>query len=381
MAHEDERGCTSSSQRAASPVATSSSSAAPSPRCSACPRRWCPPIAAAVESSRGSKLKPAVWLDGGLCTGCTESMAQSTYPTSRPIVLDILSVNYMETIMMAHRRSPPRRRSRTRSRSRRQVHHDLRGLGHDRARRQRAARRRQARPRGAQGGRAARPPRSSRSARARSTAAGSRPTRTPPAPPASSSTSQHKGIATPVINLPTCPVNPEWIVAMVVDVLLLGKLRGAISTSSTSRPPEAHLRPDDPRQLPAPRPLRERRVRLRSSAPPRRPRATACTRWAARARRPTRTARSSAGTTRSSWCVESGSPCIGCGNFNWVDENAPFLEPHSASIGIGSTADGGCSPTALALVAGGVVARRPRRPRHRHDGRRPHRRTARPPKR
>ena len=28
-----------------------------------------------------------------------------------------------------------------------------------------------------------------------------------------------------------------------------------------------------------------------------------------------------------SWCVESGSPCIGCGDFNWVDENAPFLEP------------------------------------------------------
>ena len=33
-----------------------------------------------------------------------------------------------------------------------------------------------------------------------------------------------KGIDTPVINLPTCPVNPEWIVAMVVDVLMLGKL-------------------------------------------------------------------------------------------------------------------------------------------------------------
>jgi hydrogenase small subunit len=35
---------------------------------------------------------------------------------------------------------------------------------------------------------------------------------------------QEKGISTPVVNLPTCPVNPEWVVAIVVDVLLLGSL-------------------------------------------------------------------------------------------------------------------------------------------------------------
>ena len=82
-----------------------------------------------------------------------------------------------------------------------------------------------------------------------------------------------------------------------------------------------------------------------SSAPPKRRRATACTRSAARARRRTRTARSSAGTTRSRWCVESGSPCIGCGGFNWVDENAPFLN-RFRHIGIGrvSIRSGGCNP-------------------------------------
>ena len=41
-----------------------------------------PQIAAAVEQAAASKLYPAVWLDGGLCTGCTESTAQSTTLTS-----------------------------------------------------------------------------------------------------------------------------------------------------------------------------------------------------------------------------------------------------------------------------------------------------------
>ena len=45
-----------------------------------------------------------------------------------------------------------------------------------------------------------------------------------------------------------------------------------------------------------------------------------------------------------SWCVESGSPCIGCGDFNWVDENAPFLN-RFRRIGIGQyTEDGGYNP-------------------------------------
>src|SRR5690606_35502742 len=41
------------------------------------------------------------WLNGGACTGCTESMAQATNPDVAQVVLDILSMNYMETIMMA----------------------------------------------------------------------------------------------------------------------------------------------------------------------------------------------------------------------------------------------------------------------------------------
>jgi hydrogenase small subunit len=60
---------------------------------------YAPQIAAAVESA--AKLKPAIWLDLGLCTGCTESTAQVGNPNVADIVLDLLSINYMETISAA----------------------------------------------------------------------------------------------------------------------------------------------------------------------------------------------------------------------------------------------------------------------------------------
>ncbi len=47
------------------------------------------------------QAKPVVWLAQGLCTGCTESMAQIAFPDVPAIVLDLLSVNYWETVMAA----------------------------------------------------------------------------------------------------------------------------------------------------------------------------------------------------------------------------------------------------------------------------------------
>jgi hydrogenase small subunit len=57
-----------------------------------------------------------------------------------------------------------------------------------------------------------------------------------------------------------------------------------------------------------------------------------------------------------SWCVNSGSPCIGCGGFNWVDENAPFLK-RTRQIGVGMGPNGsGYDPAVAAAAVGGVVA-------------------------
>jgi hydrogenase small subunit len=60
-----------------------------------------PRIAAAVESAANGGLTPTLWLNFGSCTGCTESFAQLDYPPVASVVLDILSVNYNETIMAA----------------------------------------------------------------------------------------------------------------------------------------------------------------------------------------------------------------------------------------------------------------------------------------
>jgi hydrogenase small subunit len=53
-------------------------------------------IARALETAR----RPAVvWLEFQSCTGCTESLLRANRPTVAELVLDILSLNYSETIM------------------------------------------------------------------------------------------------------------------------------------------------------------------------------------------------------------------------------------------------------------------------------------------
>jgi len=44
---------------------------------------------------------PVIWLHFGECTGCSESMIRTMYPWVDELVLDILSVEYHETIMAA----------------------------------------------------------------------------------------------------------------------------------------------------------------------------------------------------------------------------------------------------------------------------------------
>ena len=42
---------------------------------------------------------PVIWLSFGECTGCTEALLRSMYPWVADLVLDILSIEYHETIM------------------------------------------------------------------------------------------------------------------------------------------------------------------------------------------------------------------------------------------------------------------------------------------
>ena len=58
-----------------------------------------PRIAAALE--KASKRPPVIWLNFASDSGCTENLIKSTYPSPAEIILDILSVDYNETIMAA----------------------------------------------------------------------------------------------------------------------------------------------------------------------------------------------------------------------------------------------------------------------------------------
>jgi len=164
-------------------------------------------------------------------------------------------------------------------------------------------------------------------------------------------------IETPVINLPTCPVNPEWIVAMVVDVLFLGKLAsGQIlkeldefnrpkvifgQTIHDNCPRRGHFENGEfVYEFGSPEEAKGYCLYAVGCKGPQTYTNCPIVRW----------------NDKASWCVESGSPCIGCGDFNWVDQNAPFLN-RFRQIGIGDYKQtGGYVPGNVAALAGGVVA-------------------------
>ncbi len=53
------------------------------------------------EALAAPKRLPVIWLELQDCAGCTEALLRATQPTVSQLVLDILSVDYHETIMAA----------------------------------------------------------------------------------------------------------------------------------------------------------------------------------------------------------------------------------------------------------------------------------------
>lgn len=317
-----------------------------------------PTIAAAVEKAATSELFPAIWLNGGSCTGCTESAAQSVNPDVGKIVLDILSINYFETIMYATGTAADESITKTVT--------DFPGkfiLIYEGSVMQ------------GWGGNALmvngepslKVLEETASKAAAVIAVGSCAVdggwvKSYPNPTDATGVSMYlksKGIGTPVINLPTCPVNPNWIVAMVIDALLLGGIGedGKVTAGMVAKLDEfgrpklifgQTIHDNCPRrghfengefvyQFGTPEealgyclyPVGCKGPQTYTNCP--------IVRWNGKA----------------SWCVESGSPCIGCGDFNWVDENAPFLGRFRR---IGINAKGGTNAAVAPAVVGAAVA-------------------------
>ncbi len=326
-----------------------------------------PTIASAVEGAANSNLYPAVWMDGGLCTGCTESVAQVTQPDVATIVLDILSMNYMETIMMAQGEHAE------------EALHDtavanegkfvliyegsvMTGLDGNLLRiaeKTSLEALEEIGPMAAaviavgscavDGGWVRSVP---------SVQAKNYPTEPEAWATGVSQYFKTKGITTPVVNLPTCPVNPEWVVAMVIDAVILGGIdeNGQVTQTFVDRldqfgrpklifgqtihdncPRRGHFEngefvyefgSEEEAKGYCLYPVGCKGPQTYTNCP--------IVRW----------------NDRASWCVESGSPCIGCGDFNWVDENAPFLN-RFRKIDIGGS---NLDPGVIAPIATGVVA-------------------------
>lgn len=51
-----------------------------------------------AEAVAAAKRPPVIWLSGQECTGCTETLLRATHPTVEHLILDLISVDYHETL-------------------------------------------------------------------------------------------------------------------------------------------------------------------------------------------------------------------------------------------------------------------------------------------
>ncbi|MCL1879166.1 MAG: hydrogenase small subunit [Actinomycetia bacterium] len=158
----------------------------------------------------------------------------------------------------------------------------------------------------------------------------------------------------PIINVPTCPANPEHMVAVIVDVLLVGKLPDLNSQNKPSLIFSQYIHDNCPRrghfengefvyQFGSEEEKKGYCLYAMGCKGPQTKNNCPIVRW----------------NRRVSWCVEAGAPCIGCAvsdpattKNNWVDLNAPFLK-RFRNLNIG---DIRLQPATLAAAVGGIAA-------------------------
>ena len=51
-----------------------------------------------AEAVANLKRPPVIWLSGQECTGCTETLLRSTHPTVEHLILNLISLDYHETL-------------------------------------------------------------------------------------------------------------------------------------------------------------------------------------------------------------------------------------------------------------------------------------------
>lgn len=158
----------------------------------------------------------------------------------------------------------------------------------------------------------------------------------------------------PIINVPMCPSNPEHLVAVLVDYILVGSLPALNKHNMPSLMFDQTIHDNCPRrghfengefvyEFGSEAEAKGYCLYAVGCKGPQTKANCPIVRW----------------NRRSGWCIEAGSPCIGCATanpnkegYNWVDLNAPFLERFK-NVGIGGVS---IDPTFIAFGVAGVVA-------------------------
>ena len=314
-----------------------------------------PRVAQALEGSvigaTKGNLYPVIWIEGASCTGCTESFAQVESPDPASVVLELISLNYSETLSAAAGHSMEEAKAQTITAGNYILVYEGAVLERWEG----------------QALRVADKPGTEHLLEAAANAnavvalgscavnggwMGAHPNSAGAL--GVQQFLEKNGIDKPVVNVPGCPANPEWLVSVLVDVVMMGKLPDLNAENKPAGIFNQTIHDNC-----------ERRGHFENGEFVyefgSKEEALGYCLYPLGCRGPQ--TKANCGVTlwnnRRSWCVQAGTPCIGCceanpndPGHNWVEVNTPFYKRHR-DLRIG---DWMVQPGTIALIITGVVA-------------------------
>jgi len=313
-------------------------------------------IAESIIGKAEGRLAPVIWLELASCTGCTESFAQAGNPDAATVVLELISLNYSETLSAGAGFSLEEAKEQTIAKGGHIVVFEgaiMEGWDGNALRIANEKNTEIVKH-------AIHNAKAIVCAGSCAVDGGWQAAKPNPAGATGVQRFLQKALAAgeidsipPLINVPTCPSNPEHLVAVLIDVLLLDTLPELDRHNKPSLlfgqfvhdncPRRGHFEngefvykfgSEEEKLGYCLYPLGCKGPQTKNNCP--------IVRW----------------NRRVSWCVEAGAPCIGCSvsnpkntTHNWVDSNAPFLKRFRTVRIFGYT----FSPVTLAAATGGLV--------------------------
>ena len=293
-----------------------------------------------LENAKGG-LFPVLWLEGASCTGCTESFAQIETPDPGKVVLELISLNYSDVLSAGAGYSLERAKEETIEKGNYVLVYEggiTQGFGSNTLRiaeetgeeilvhtAEHAAAVIALGSCAVNGGWMAAYP-------------------NPAEATGVSGILKKHGIATPVVNIPGCPANPEWLMSVLVQVLMMGGAEGLLAGDVPAVVSTLGLNAEGKPQGIFGETIHdncERRGHFENGEfvyefGSKEEELGYCL-YPLGCKGPQ--TKSNCGVVlwnnRRSWCIQSGSPCLGCCEANpndpgdnWVEVNTPFYERH-----------------------------------------------------